>query len=122
MGLEHIAVLGDRGICFYMGYYENRHSEFGWRFFVYAPQSCMNWGAFVCGCATPMGSGVWEVCLLSAGSFASLRNTAVKYGLPSSRMCGVWEGILLSAGDPSASSGITLRLLLTCDLFEVFFV
>lgn len=32
------------------------------------------------------------------------------------------RGILLSAGDPSASSGITLRLLLTCDLFEVFFV
>ena len=30
-------------------------------------------------------------------------------------------GILLSAGDPSASSGITLRLLLKCDLFEVFF-
>ena len=27
--------------------------------------------------------------------------------------------ILLSAGDPSASSGITLRLLLKCDLFEV---
>ena len=32
------------------------------------------------------------------------------------------RGILLSAGDPSASSEITLRLLLTCDLFEVIFV
>ena len=46
---------------------------------------------FVGICATPLGSGEWEGILMSAGSFASLRNTAVKYGSPSSRTCGVWE-------------------------------
>ena len=68
-------------------------------------------------CSPPLGTIRGEICYPQV-PFGHPRLSMV-CPLRGRVVCG---GILLSAGDPSASSGITLRLLLTCDLFEVFFL